>query len=571
MLRHTLTIVALAFFLTGLRAQRYTPTEYIIKLHSMELSHDGTTWSEVFESTTGTDVDLADAASFAQVFGQARPIEARTYPWVRCTLSKTLRWSHPAAPVSLSNQSITVNGPVGPAPDKMTVHWATHAEGGRPNASATGGDGTFAKPFLLGAAADVRADVSTTLRLVFAVSDTLRPQGGGYDLMPPQMFFVSENDSASRLSGSFNTVLYNSTKEVDGTTIEVWNYMSGHGVITFDGAGSWTWTGTCNEYDLLTPAGAVTNAKTRAGRYGVNANGSFWMLVNKEPGTLHGALSSDGEMIFASMYDSPTSHMMIFGVAGTTSGNASALNGNYYFTTYGSSYNAGSHQLRYEGTFGVVAGNGTGAITGSQDANVLQVTNPTTTATFTPPAATLGNSFSDTLSIAANGTMTNATGLGGGFLQSGNAGCIGWDFSTSYQPRHWFGFLVKQSPANSFTNASLNGSYFGGHFGDVYESDNGGSSEYFSGFFKIFFNGDGTANVTVVENREGVIETRDFPQTYVVDSATGIVTFRDTNGDPSQLKGAIGPDAESFILTSQQKVNNVASDQRFLGLGLKQN
>ena len=122
--------------------------------------------AERIEATT--DIDLADPNSFSQVLGSAKPIEAKTYPWVRCTLSKTLVWSHPAAPVSLSNQSVTVNGPAGPTPSQMTVYWATHAEGGRPMGS-TGGDGTKTKPFLLGAAAEIRADASTTLRLVFAV------------------------------------------------------------------------------------------------------------------------------------------------------------------------------------------------------------------------------------------------------------------------------------------------------------------------------------------------------------------------------------------------------------------
>ena len=52
------------------------------------------------------------------------------------------------------------------------------------------------------------------------------------------MFFVSENDSAANLTGTYNVVLYNAIKETSngGSTIDDWEFMAGNGAVTFDGA-----------------------------------------------------------------------------------------------------------------------------------------------------------------------------------------------------------------------------------------------------------------------------------------------------------------------------------------------
>lgn len=551
--------------------QRYTPTEYKITLHEVAMSTDGTNWEVAFTSTAGLLIDISDAASFAGIFGNATPIPVGTYTWIRMVISSDLIWSHAAAPVSKTNQTFTVTGgPPGPNPNQMSVHFATHAQGGRPNGPG-GGQGTSANPFLLGAQAAIAAGVTTKLRLVFAVSNTLKDQGGGdYDLGPPNMFFVSENGSASSLTGTFNTVLYNSVKEFasDNTTVDSWSYMSGNGVLTFDGAGSWTWAGTENNFNVLTGSGALNGSASHAGLYGVNTDGSFWMTANGEPGTLRGAIAADGKMIVATMYDSASSHMMIFGTQRATAASAANMNSGYYFTTYGSAYKTGPIRLEYNGCFGIVTGNGTGAVTGTQDCNEVTVTNPNGSRTYIGPTATLADPFNDTLTVNANGTLST-TELAGGMLENGDAACVGWDFNGTYNPSHKFGFLVKQSVSGTFTAASLNGTYFGGHFGDVYETSPT-SHCFFSGFFKIVFDGAGSATVTTLENREGAVTVTTFPQLYTVDTATGIVTFRETNGNTADLKGAIGPGAGSFILSSQQQVENTASDQRFLGLGLKQ-
>ncbi len=563
--------LAVVGFGSSVVGQRYTPSSYEITVYGVELSTDGNEWGQAMRSESGKVVDLADAASLGGVLGDAAAITVGTYRLLRMTISNTLVWSHPAAPISLQNQAVTVNGPPGPAPGQMTVYFATHDLGGRPGGDS-GGEGTAAKPLLLGAPAEVVAGSATVLRLVFVVSDTLMLNGSDYDLAPPSMFFVAENDLASKVSGTFNTVLYNTVKRLGATTYDEWSYTSGHGVLSFDGAGAWTWTGTTNQFDLLTKSGAKHASVVRQGRYGVNGNGSFWMTAKGEPGTLQGAISQDGTMLFASMYDSPSSHMMFFGVQSTLSASVLNVAADFYFTTHDSRFDNGSNQLRYSGSFGVVTGDGTGSISGSQDSNDLRVTNPTSSnPTVGAPQATLGGAISSTLSVASDGTTTNTTGeLAGAFLQSGLAACLAWDFSGTYAPSHEFGFLVRQSPAGTFDLASLNGTYFGGHFGDEYSPANGGKSSYFSGFFKVTFDGNGSANVTVVENSDGDISIDTFNESYVVDSTTGTVSFIDSAGVQSAMKGAIGPGAMSFILTVEPKVNNVVSERRFLGLGLKQ-
>jgi hypothetical protein len=60
-------------------------------------------------------------------------------------------------------------------------------------------------------------------------------------------------------------------------------------------------------------------------------------------------------------------------------------------------------------------------------------------------------------------------------------------------------------------------------------------------------------------------------QNYAVNSATGTVTFANIGGGASDLLGAIGPAAESFILTNTALDAGAApNDDRFLGLGLRQ-
>ncbi len=95
---------------------------------------------------------------------------------------------------------------------------------------------------------------------------------------------------------------------------------------------------------------------------------------------------------------------------------------------------------------------------------------------------------------------------------------------------------------------------------------------YFSGFFSVTFDGQGKATVTTLENQEGTLNVITFDQDYTVAGSTGIVTFNDPGGGgDGTIKGAIGPNAMSFILTAEPQVLGQPSAQRFLWLGLKQN
>ena len=557
----------LALVATSAAQARYTPTEFVITVHAVELSSDGTTWASAFSSPAGYSVDLADPNAFGNAFGAAQPVPAGTYSWIRMTLGTTLIWSHPAAPVSLSQQPVTVNGPPGPQAGQMTAYFASHEQGGNPE-----GDATLNDPLLLGASAAVPAGGDVELRVVAAITGTLIDQGGGsYDLGPPSLFFVAENGSAARVAGRFTTVLYHPTKRVDGGTIEAWSQDSGHGVLVFDGAGSWTWNGQTNEYDLLGSSGALHNGVMRSGRYGVNADGSIWMIAAGEPGTLHGAISTDGSTFLATIYDSVSSHLMLFGVREASA--AAQLTGDYAFTLYGTRYDPGLDRLTYSGAFGTVTGNGTGGISGVADTNRVEVDDPTGTPSALAPATTLAETFSDSFNVSANGTFASSNGgMQGAITASGAAACMAGDFASTYSPVQQFGFMVATSPAGTFSAASLNGTYFGTHAGDRYDTSGGGAvSTFYSGFFRATFDGQGSATVTVLENREGSIETNTFAQSYGVDSATGIVTLFDPGNTTGDLKGAIGPGAATLILSSEAEGGGQPNEMRFLGLGLKQN
>lgn len=575
--RTALHVAAAALCAFTAPAQIYTPDEFRVTMYEVAMSTNGTAFNVVMANPAGQSIDLADPSTFSNAFGAAVDIPAGTYDWIRLTISQDLVWSYPNAPISLSNQTYTVQGgPPGPAPGQMAVYFATYDEGGSPNGQGSG-EGTATQPFLLGQPARIVAGSNTTLRIVFQVTDTLEDRGVGqnprYELMPPQMYFVTENGDASALNGTYNTVLYNSEKEVSGQTVNSWDYMSGHGQLVFDGSGAWSWSGTANDFDLQGGAtGALDNSASAAGRYGVNDDGSFWMIANGDSGTLRGAISSDGTMVVATMYDSPTSHLMVFGTQQASSASVASMNGSYYFTIYGTKWQSGSSTLEYRGSFGVVTGDGLGGITGNQDKNELQVQNPlSATPTITGPVTQMADPFTGTISVNPGGTMAEVGGaMAGGILQSGDAACVGFSFASPYEPNNEFGFLVRQSPNGTFTNSSLSGTYFGGHFGDRYDG-NDDSTLYYSGFFEVTFDGVDRASIVVFENREGTVSREAFIQEYTVDSATGFVTFSDPGGGGSDdLLGAIGPGALSFILNSKQEVSGQPNDQRFLGLGLKQ-
>lgn len=531
----------------------YTPSEFKVTLYSVAVSMDGVRFVEVFDDPAGLQVDIADPTSFTSAFGDSVNVPAGTYRWIRMTIDADLFWSA-GAPVNRTDELFTVSGgPPGPAPGQMSVYFATDDQGGTPNGQG-GGEGTLASPFLLGAAARIGAGTATTMRLIFVVTDALKELSPGvYDLAPPQMFFVTENGDSSTLSGSYNTVIYNAVKEFIESSPGVftptkWMYVSGHGILAFDGAGGWTWAGTTNTFDLLGGATTTMNSSAvHSGKYGLNEDGSFWLLTTGEPGTLTGAVSADDRMIVAGMYDSPSSHMMVFGVEQATSGATSDFSGDFYFTTYGNRWNSGSTTLKYEGSFGTVTGDGLGGITGAEDDNEVSVANPTGSPVITGPITSSGP-ITDSLSVTSAGVMSNVGGsIGGGMLEGGDAGCIAFGFDGSAENE--FGFMVEQSPSGTFTDASLVGEYFGGHCGDVLDS---GVSKYFSGFFRASFDGRGNATVQVLENREGVIEINTFLQDYSVDLTTGFVTFTDPGGgSPSDMFGAIGPGATSFLLASE--------------------
>ncbi len=556
-------------------AQQYTPAAYEITLYSVELSADGSSFQSVLDEAAGIPVDLADAASFTDSFSEEAFIAPGTYRWIRMTIDEQIIWSHPDAPVGLSDQLFTViGGPPGSQPGQMTVYFATHDEGGLPGGDG-GGSGTRDEPFLLGGDAEVVSGENTTLRIVFKLTNTLVDQGGGvYDLAPPEMFFVSENEDAAALSGDFTTTVYNATKATSsdgmgGQQIDAWSYASGRGTLTFDGLGGWSWSGTLNEFDLAGgAAGSVDTAAAMTGRYGINLDGSIWMTATGEPGTLRGAVSEDQTLLVASMFDSPTSHLMIFGVEPATSADNTTLSGDYYFTTYGTTYEAGPDRIEYRGAFGTVSSDGSGLLTGTEDSNSFTLLDPLGAATVSGPTVDLGDTIADTIAISADGGLTSSGGRAlGAILGSGDAACLAFSFASPYEPNHQLGFIVRQSPAGTFNNASLRGTYLGAQFGDVGSS---GGSTYFSGFFRVTFDGVGSATVTVLENREGTIESGSFVGAYNVDSATGFVSFLDESGSPEDLRGAVGPNALSFILAAVEEDDGQPNDQRFLGLGVRQ-
>ena len=564
----------------------YTPEEYKTTMFKFEIGRDDGTWHTVQEDAAGVVVDLADASSFGDAFASAS-IPAGDYNKIRFTIDDTLVWTHAAAPVSLSNQNFTVvGGPPGPVAGQMTVYFATADQGGKPNGGEDSGEGTVAVPFLLSQGFSVAAGVTTQVTLVSYVTDTLQDDGmGGYDLQPPQFFIVADTGNTSALVGTYNFVFYSADKNLDpdgmgGFNVTNWDFESGYGTMTFAADGTWSANITeSNEFDLLAENGAYGAPGAMTGRYGVSTN-SFWMIVDGEPGTLKGAFANG--VITAALIDYAEGSLMFFGVEQAAAATLAAIDGEYYFVTKINAFQSGPARMEYNGAYGVVTGDGSGAVTGTSNSNRVTINDPNGTPTSTGCTVGAPEVFTGAFSVAADGVMTlddDAATLGvdetgelmGGILESGEAACISMSYPAAYSTENGFGFLISKSPDNTFTTADLIGKTYAGAFsGDMYEQAET-DSHFFAGYFVITFTSGTQGTVTVDETTPQGLQRNSMTVNYTL-NADGTIDFQDVASvDEDPITGALGGAGKYFLLYAKPQLSDLsASEQRFFGLGIRQ-
>jgi len=397
-----------------------------VTIHRLDLSEDGESFVNVLISPQGIPMNLADPESVDSAFGSPS-IPAGRYDVLRFVLSTELRYSHEV--LGLVDVEQTVQGmPEGPYPGTMWVHFATEEEGGVPFDSHGEGDhGTAERPLLISLPVVVEAAGETRVRLIFSITDTLeRRQDGSYDLGAPQMFVVSDNGDAGVLAGAYNTVIYNAVKDfIPPSVVTQWEYASAWGLLTFDGQSRWNWSGTINQYDLLESRGSIED-RAVSGLYGVNEDGSIWMVVEGEPGTVRGAVQDDGRIFVGTMVDSELSHFMIFGVERATAASQASLQGEYFEASCGDRYDPVTDRLTTSTSISRWLYDGAGGSVGmDRTRNEVEIAQAVRRPPVSsgPQVETASLNMSDTYQINPDGTYGGAWWRGA-TLEGGEANCI---------------------------------------------------------------------------------------------------------------------------------------------------
>lgn len=428
----------------------------------------------------------------------------------------------------------------------------------------------------------------------------------------PLIFPSTTNaDAASSvLAGDYNVVFYGvDIKGVNGHGFLIPVVFAERGRASFDPTTT-PWPSfifrldTQIERQVLEPDCPVaTNiGKKQTGFYGVNNDGGFYLFIPDAGGSIQGAFVPDGSAFVGSMVDSANKLLLVYGVRRTggdavpyLTSDGTLIGGpaHYAFTSYRNDLfftnpPNDTEIIGYRAAIGMAETDNAAFNGVSSNGNFVTTINP------------MGK-FEDPLSGGPSEGIENLGGPGytsspGGLLESplnGLAGALTADGSTLIFVRDstkkdtnecptdiGFGMGLRQSPAETFSTESLNGTYLVAAFGDRFDSGNN-TSLYRSSLVTITFDGAGMAQILWIENAGGMISFDRNSFTYQVNSRT-VPTEGDTRltVDVVDIFGRIstGPYASALIGEGAQSLaffrslapGREANATRLLGLGLFQ-
>jgi len=465
---------------------------------------------------------------------------------------------------------------------------------------------------------------------VDTVNDEIGVVHRGQEVLMASLPFIfpagtNASSSSSPLSGNYNLIFYGA--EIDhitptGITIPRFFAERGRGNISFDPNAMPTSSFIFNLDTRITRRLGDADcfpdsASSITGTYGINSDGSFYMLAQGDHGTLQGTVLADGSVFVASMYDSPNKLMVVYGVRAasqpplmTSDGTSDGLPIDYLFASYRMGYDYKQDfdpmipqkrqldLLKYQVAVGIAETGAPSALTTpvgvSGDANLVQILN--STGLFADPTSagpTYRAGFS-AVSLPPQNYVSDATTFG--FLTNpsdGLAGALTEDGATLIFMRNTngcddLGFDVglRASRAGSFGAASLTGSYFTAAFGDLYDSLSKTSLIHSTGG-TLIFDKPGHATLTLFENADGLLvpsNQSDFTYRvrprFVPSDISGVQPsvlvdvidlFAPDSPDPV-ASALIGPGGRSLIFYKNMFLESTgtANSVRLLGLALRQ-
>jgi hypothetical protein len=420
--------------------------------------------------------------------------------------------------------------------------------------------------------------------------------------------------SAAGLSGNYNIVEYGvDLKAVNRRGYVIPVVISERGTAHLDGSGGLSVQIDSQlgrqvlEVDCL--AGPDVGV-TQTGSYGVNDDGSFYMLLPGIGGSVHGAYLPGGNVFVGSVYDSADHLRLIYGVRTsvsapylTSDGTSSGLATHYGFASYRDDlFTVGRFDddvktvdtLRYLLGVGMAETDAASFIGVSNDANFVQILNPVGEAGDATSGGPIYRTGFNVLelptqlydnSTPGGGTIHNqADGLTGAVTADGATLIFARDTTTQDSngcPTDiGFGMGLRQRPAGTFRTSSLKGTYFVSAFGDLYNVGAQRSQHRVTALV-LAFDGSGKVQLAEIDNQNGMISTDEALLTYQVHSdvvpidggisyQVDVVDLFDRVAAGPYASALIGENGQSLIFFRSMNQVHTPSLARLLGLGLFQ-
>ncbi|MBI4833480.1 MAG: hypothetical protein HY811_01490 [Planctomycetes bacterium] len=486
-------------------AATVTPDTYKVTLYKTELSTNGTTWVEVFNSVAGTQIDFQNAAQIGSAFGQGSMPEG-TYNAARFTIKNAIEYSYAASGVGAT----TFSPYPGNATDQVPVYFSVSGTFTWSNDGST-----LLKAFPMPDPIRVVANGTSKVIMNFGVTNSLVIVGATLYLAPPTMsvsnIVIPPTPPANPnlfAGGEYYFVRQNLAIPALNSITPTWmELQSGWGIISMS-APSAAGVGT---FEIL-PANNSEHRRSiylsdaishtsmggqielvgipMSGTYYADASGFINMLMPQTNGIIRGGLRNDGKVFIAIEIASPSSqtqdtyvgYHMIYAILKETNTNGPNLIGDFAFNGYGAgvitAYNTAGgatnyQNFRLETDVGIGWLQATaGAVTDTETNNRIEIQRPLSPTEQTVTVPTIGY-YTDTnaapLAVDANCRFT-VDKTWGALLNDRSIGIYAGDTTSPSDTwsgsgvEFWqnylnFGVALPISPAGTFNVASVSGTY----------------------------------------------------------------------------------------------------------------
>ncbi len=262
-------LVPLALLMSGLLAQT-TPTDFLVRVHTVEVSQDGLVWLEAFSPPGGHLVNVVGQG--VQELGQGE-VPVGTYPSVHVVLSAIMQIEtvDPCGGGTIIDLvDWTGDELIDPDGDgRWDIYFSTPAYGG-----TNEGSGTLTHPLMIDLPIPVEEGTVAPLRMILGVTGNVHCEQGQMVMDPPRVqLSLLEDGSANQVSGS--------TYQITGMQLQ--HAVGGPMVSTFKGEavlhGDGHWTSDLIQWRNLNLADAQNEfgAQPWAGWWSSMPDGGLWM------------------------------------------------------------------------------------------------------------------------------------------------------------------------------------------------------------------------------------------------------------------------------------------------------